>query len=206
MCNEKLIVPILAIAILAACDDAGPTEVASTAGDVVVGTKAPARGPNGVVQTTSIVTDFPNGAAIPGATARLMRGKDGVNAWLQTNGLIPGNAYTLWVVVFNHPANCDVPGECRLIDAIEDDPAVGVDLLNAVGHVVGGSGEATFAGRVAVGQVGIRGVGLLDAFEPEIHLVVRDHGPKLPGAAQLGEFGGGCETNGCANVQDALHF
>lgn len=200
MRTRTVIASALAVAIAAACTDTGPTEVESPP------TTAVAQSQAGVTHSSSIVTGFPNGAVIPGASARLSRGKNGVNAWLGTNGLSSGHAYTLWVVVFNHPDECIVPNECRLADAIADDPAVGVDLINGGAHVVGGSGEATFAGRVKVGDAGIRGVGLLDPFEPEIHLVVRDHGPKLPGSAQLKEFGGGCDVYACANVQDALHF
>lgn len=198
---KTLIAPVLAMTMAAACTDTGPTEVESAM------TAATSQGQSsGVEHATSVVTEFPNGAVIPGAEARLSRGRSGVNVWFDTHGLTPGNAYTLWVVVFNHPDECIQPNACRLADAIADDPAVGVDLLNGAAHVVGASGTGTFAGRVNVGEVGIRGVGLLDAFEPEIHLVVRDHGPKLPGAVQLKQFGGGCGVYACANVQDALHF
>lgn len=208
MRTQALIAPILVAVVAAACTETGPTEVEAEEEETEPPVTAVERAdaPAATLRTTSAVSEFPNGAVIPGASARLMRGKNGVNAWLQTNSLTPGNAYTLWIVVFNNPSECIVPNECRLADVNENDPAVGVDLLIGSGMVAGGSGRATFTGRVKIGDTGLRGVGLLDAFEPEIHLIVRTHGPKLSGAAQLKEFGGGCDVNDCANVQDALHF
>lgn len=211
---RTLIAPILAVATLAACSETGPTEAElgeSVAGeaDIPVATTVESESArDGVVKSTSVVTEFPNGAEIPGASARLMRGKNGVKGWLRTNGLTPGNAYTLWIIVFNHPENCIMANECRLADAMAADPAVAFDLISAGGQVVGQDGRATFAGRARVGEPGRRGIGLLDASEAQIHLVVRSHGPKLPGSAQLQEFNGGCEPgpNECGNVQDALHF
>ena len=57
--------------------------------------------------------------------------------------------------------------------------------------VVGASGEATFAGRVTpLGAI--------------THLIVRDHGPKLPGNAQFLGPSGGCDgpgPNTCISIQ-----
>ncbi|MFW6088241.1 MAG: hypothetical protein ACODAB_00725 [Gemmatimonadota bacterium] len=210
---QLLITPILAVAVATACTETGPTELEApeaessiSEAESSISEAIPQTEMASVAKSTSIVSEFPNGAVVPGASARLSRTANGVNGWLTTNGLTTGNVYTLWVVVFNHPEECLEANECRLADINEDDPAVGIDLMNAGGHVAGGSGRGTFAGRVKVGDLGIRGVGLQDAFEPEIHLVVRDHGPKLPGATQLKEFAGGCDVYACANVQDALHF
>lgn len=99
-----------------------------------------------------------------------------------------------------------VPNACTLADAGANDPAVGVDPMNSGSLVAGGSGKATFSGRVKAGEIGDRGVGLLNPTGAEIHLVIRDHGPKLPGNAQLSEFGGGCDVNACGNVQVAFQF
>jgi hypothetical protein len=35
-------------------------------------------------------------------------------------------------------------------------------------------------------------------------LIVRSHGPKLPGNAQFLTTGGGCDVNDCANQQQAV--
>lgn len=207
---HTLIVPALAVAFAAAaaaCSEAGPTEPTFGETGPQVVTVDSETGVADVVRSSSIVTVFPDGAVIAGASAALTRTANGVNLWFQTNGLTSGNAYTLWVVAFNHPAACIVPDECTLDDFFANDPAVAADLINGGGLVAGGSGQGTLAGRVGVeGELGLRGIGLLDAFEPEIHLVVRDHGPKLPGSAQLKEFAGGCEVYACANIQAAARF
>jgi len=191
----------LAVVLITACANDGPTGV-----DDGLGTAAEQPVLDGQIAASSIVTEFPAGPVIPGASAWMARSEDGVNVRLQTSGLTPGHAYTLWVVPFNNPENCIVANACVLADALANDPAVAVDLINGTGLVVGGSGKATFAARTRVGDLGIRGIGLLDALGSEIHLVVRDHGPKLPGNAQLSEFGGGCDVYPCANVQLAASF
>lgn len=192
---------VLAVALISACANDGPTGLddglASAAEQPVLDAQ---------IASSSIVAGFPAGPVIPGASAWMSRSRNGVNVRFQTNGLAPGHAYTLWVVPFNNPENCIVANACVLADALANDPAVAVDLINGTGLVVGGSGKATFAARVKVGDLGIRGIGLIDALGSEIHLVVRDHGPKLPGSAQLAEFGGGCDAYPCANVQDAASF
>jgi len=197
---RTFLVPLLAAVMIAACDRTAPTD----AGDAATLAARPELASQ--IQSTSSVTPFPSGPVIDGASASISRSANGVNAWLQTSGLTPGHAYTLWVIVFNHPEYCAVPDACTVADVPVDDPDVGIDLINGAGLVVGNSGQATFSGRINVGDLGIRGVGLLDPYAPEIHLAVRDHGPKLPGNAQLSEFGGGCGEYACANVQAAAGF
>lgn len=192
---------LLAVVLITACASEGPTGVDD---GHVAAAEQPAL--DGQVASSSIVTEFPAGPVIPGASAWIARSESGVNVRLQTSYLTPGHAYTLWIVPFNNPENCVVPNACVLADALANDPAVAVDLINGTGLVAGGSGKATFAARVRVGDLGIRAIGLIDALGSEIHLVVRDHGPKLPGSAQLAEFGGGCDVYACANVQLAASF
>lgn len=206
MRTKTLIAPALAVVIAAACTQDGPTGVESP--ESAVGPVAEVAGAptsDAVVQEFSVVQEFPDGPVIPGASARLMRTADGVNLWFQTNGLTQGNVYSLWAIIFNHPENCIVPNACGLADVMANDPAVGVEGINGGALVAGGSGKATFAGRVRVGETGIFGVGLLDAFDPTIHLAIRHHGPKVPGTAQFSEFNGGCD-GACPNVQAAFQF
>ncbi len=61
--------------------------------------------------------------------------------------------------------------------------------------------------------------GLQDARQAEIHLVLRSHGPKIPGQinAQISSFQGGCTTNlppftevpdeigECADIHASIH-
>ncbi len=75
-------------------------------------------------------------------------------------------------------------------------------MMYAAGHVVGGSGKATFAGRRRVGDssgsanapVGLPAYRLENPSGAEINLVVHHHGPKLPGymADMIQSIDGGC--------------
>lgn len=196
---RHFIAPLLAVAFVAGCTDS-PTEV-----DDVSAAAATAK-PASFVATSSVVAATPpfGGAIIPGAVAELKRSPNGVSFKLKTNGLIAGDAYTLWVAVFNNPSACNTPYACNPGD--EGNMAAGPDLFNGAGHVLGQSGTATFAGRVNTGDTGDIGTGLLDVFGAQIHLAVRHHGPKLAGNAQLSEFNGGCPPNTCETVQAATQL
>lgn len=55
--------------------------------------------------------------------AELCIAEDGIGASMHVQGLTPGNAYTVWFVVFDNPANCGsypggTPGVCISADAI----------------------------------------------------------------------------------------
>ena len=119
-----------------------------------------------VVKSTTTVTVIPGGATVAGASATLKRTGDGVAVRLNTNGLTAGNAYTLWAFSGGPPA------------------------LFVTGNVVGGSGRATFAGRVI-------------SSDPITRLFLRDHGPKLPGNVQFSGPSGGCPPNTCVTLQRA---
>ena len=54
--------------------------------------------------------------AIDGATSALNRRADGIDLVLNTTGLTPGDAYTVWWLIFNNPADCalsDLPSHDR---------------------------------------------------------------------------------------------
>jgi hypothetical protein len=153
------------------------------------------------------------GDQIEGTSARLTRTDDRVIARVDAAQLEPA-AYTLWWVIFNHPEYC--VGECRADDLTN--PAVGALATFPDGAVVGDDGKGTFTAELAEGD--ITGVptefaafpgapmGLIDARQAEVHLVLRTHGaasddPQLL-AAQLGSLNGGCNPQ-CKNVQGAIH-
>ena len=94
---------------------------------------------------------------------------------------------------------------CKLREggSIRFNPAVGADFHFASGHVTGGSGNSTFAGRLNVGDTSRSGlvefgedpVPLMDAYKAEVLLAIHSHGPALTGKAlkdQLSSFTGGC--------------
>ena len=123
---------------------------------------------------------------VPVGSSRLVRTPNGISFNLSTTDLTPGDPYTLWFVVFNEPGQCAVPHECAPEDVVND--AAKPDLIYAAGRIAGGSGAATFAGRVGMGDtagsvnlpVGLPSYGLLEPYDAEIHLAVHHHGPKLP--------------------------
>ncbi len=77
--------------------------------------------------------DGPDGELITvmGASSTMHRNKNGITVNFKTDGLIPGNAYTLWFVVFG-----DAPGP--------------PSSTHAAGHIVGGSGKGNFSGHISV--------------------------------------------------------
>lgn len=160
----------------------------------------------------------------------LIRSERGVTASLKTTGLDPG-PHTMWWVVWNNPEACGADG-CTEADM--GNPATGLDIGYAAGVVVGESGRGSFSARLRERrplsgfptEFGITsGSGLVDAQNAEIHLVVRSHGPRIPGL--VGEmtrtFHAGCDysvfggliqegkygtagPNACTDVQFAVHL
>ena len=105
------------------------------------------------------VRTFPGpGVVVPRASATLVQQPDGASFTFSTNGLTPGNAYTIWFVAFNNPGDCNSP----MMDGAElvsfcgapdlGNPATEPTAVWGAGHVVGGSGMAILGGWVAVGD------------------------------------------------------
>ncbi|MGQ0848161.1 MAG: hypothetical protein ACT4OP_03440, partial [Actinomycetota bacterium] len=115
-------------------------------------------------------TVFGKAGSVPGASANLVRNNNGIHFQVQTEGLTPGNAYTLWLVVVNNPGACD-PKPCTAPDILLD-PATDSQVAWAGGHVAGGSGQGTFAGSARVGPLSgwLPGGSLGDPFEAEVHV------------------------------------
>jgi hypothetical protein len=169
---------------------------------------------NAATQTIAAMQAFPSGPELSG-TSSLTRSNNGISMTVQANDLVPGNAYTVWFVIFNDPATC-IDG-CGVDDVLANR---GVPSLRyAAGHVVGENGQGNFGGSLSEGDtggppcaadanLGICGPGLLDARTAVIHLVVRSHGAAIPDLVndQISSFGGGCQVNTCANVQFAQHL
>lgn len=149
---------------------------------------------------------------IPGTSSTLHRNKNGITVNFKTDGLIPGNAYTLWFVVFG-----DAPGP--------------PSSTHAAGHIVGGSGNGNFSGHLSVGDIFDTPApnGSMPVFNTpltaEVHMALRTHGPAQPGMIpdQIQTIDGGCrlpdigfpsgptlhpdsdEVGYCANIQVAIH-
>lgn len=148
------------------------------------------------------VIDPINGDIIVGKS-KLLRSGNGVFMNLKTSTLLPDHAFTIWWVIWNFPENCTIPGACSEVDfAIGE--AVGVDVMYAAGNISNKAGKSYFAGHLSEGDfsgsinelLGFKPIGLLDSKKAEIHLVVRSHGPIIPGQVeeQISSFDGGCTT------------
>lgn len=150
-----------------------------------------------------------------------------ISAKINATHLEPGHAYTYWWVVFDDPSQCEVPFECGEADLFTDVglnvsqiDAVGISVLGGNGEIANNGGRATFTGRLfadtGAGHDVVVGPGgaLLDAGDflneanvmtAEIHIVLRDHGPALSGAAladQLLTFAGNCTAASSAGLGD----
>mgnify|MGYP000176163377 CR=1 FL=1 len=152
-----------------------------------------------VSQTTQVINAVTGEVA---GEARLVRNDNGITMQFEANDLIPSHTYTIWWVVWNKPENC-AGSPCADTDFALP---VEVEVLYAAGHVVGGSGKGKFTGHLKVGDdsesinalFGLPPAGgLQDAKAAEIHLVLRSHGPKIPGLVneQISSYEGGCTTN-----------
>ncbi len=143
---------------------------------------------------------------IEGASATLVRNKNGARMNIQTRELEPGHTYSVWMVVFDAPENCVEPNQCGLEDIMPlmDDPDADnpseATIFGAVGGgLAGGNGQATFSGHAKPGDEAndvLFGDGSLDnPLTAEVHFVIRTHGPKIPGMIreQISTFNGGCE-------------
>jgi hypothetical protein len=147
-------------------------------------------------QTTSdvtLITDPPVDPPVVVGTSTLTRTESGISFTLQTTGLEPGHAVTVWWMVTN--------------------PDGGMAVLYATGRVIGQPGTAQFGGYLQVGDSTGYVMGddttLEDALEATVTFVVRDHGPIKPGEIpgviddQIRTFGE-CNPT-CADLQVSEH-
>jgi opacity protein-like surface antigen len=138
-------------------------------------------------QTTRDVNRISDNAKV--GTSTLTRTSSGVSFSLNTTGLEPGHAVTIWWMAAN--------------------PDGGMAVLYAAGHVIDRDGTAEFGGSLKVGDDTGYQMGddrtLEDALGATVSLVVRDHGPAKPGTVddQIHTFG---ECNpACHDLQLSVH-
>jgi hypothetical protein len=156
--------------------------------------------------STAPVIHLSDFTPVAGASSKIVRNDNGVTVSVSTT-VDPGT-YTMWMLLWNDPSLCD--GSPGLVC----DPAV--DPLDCVlftaGHVVGNNGTLNYTGHRGVfdssGAIGPPCAnGLTNPQGAAIHLIIRSHGPKLPGQVnlQISTVGGGCDVNVCDDVQAAAH-
>jgi hypothetical protein len=182
-----------AVLLVAACSEHAGSPLS------VVGHEALAAASERAAQrTTAMVVTHPSlGAAVPiaGAAATLTSNDNGVSFVLKTADLVAGNAYTVWWVKIDAPQNC-ATSPCGGGDVLGNVQGVLSNVAYGAGHVAGGTGNATFAGAFSTGLVpgGWFDNEFTNPRGAEIHLVVMDHGPALPGllSNQISTLRGGC--------------
>lgn len=114
------------------------------------------------------------------ATSQLIRTPEGISYTINTEQLLPGHAYTVWVVVINNPAACTA-SPCSPQDILLN-PATDSQVTYGTGHVVGDSGEAGFGGTLRQGPIPqgwLPDRGLNNPLGADVHLVLNDHGLML---------------------------
>ena len=163
------------------------------------------------VTTTSILR-FSDRSTVDGASSTLVRNDAGITMTFLTSDLDSGATYTIWWIIFNNPEHCATPHACAGGDLAPrgGDPAVQSSVGLATGRIVLGSGVGEFGAHLAPGDAtGFRfGPGLIDPMKAEIHLVVRTHGPPIPGMEddQTSSLNAGCPPNTCEDHQFAIHI
>jgi hypothetical protein len=161
---------------------------------------------------------------VTGGTSYLTRLDDTVLVTIEATGLNPGDAMTLWWVVWNNPAGC-TGGMCG-DDEFDDETgaalvAAGAAVGNASGNVVKSDGTLEFGATLHQGandpdhQVlfndGFDEFGSILTAAPddaEYHFVLQSHGQARGGKKlreQLAYFEANC-TPACADVQFAVHL
>ena len=142
--------------------------------------------PTGITFSTDV---FPfSDPTLDQGDATFTRTLDGASISADADSLTPGNAYTMWWVIWNDPTQCAV---------VCGEPDLGVDgntVLYAGGAIASEAGTASFTWHLSVGgpvPAAVIPGALTNPIEATIHLVLRDHGPALTGDAlitQLTEF------------------
>ncbi len=155
--------------------------------------------------TYNPVFDMVNGGVEIGKSV-VVRTKKGVAFALKTH-MEPGHTATIWWVFFNNPENCEyTPCGGPAFDDFIDGENTGLGMLYAAGTVASNQGIATFAGHLKEGVLvdganeisfGFPDQPLQDSDTPDLRLVLRSHGPKIPGQVhdQISTHGGGCEVD-----------
>ncbi len=160
----------------------------------------------------SVSDVFPFGdttTTIPAASSTLTRTSHAVSVTVSTRGLVPGNVYTIWWIIFAKPVFC-AAATCGGADL--GNPNVQGSVVWATGRVADAQGQAIFTAHLVPGNPeGFVAFGSV-AFNTrvaELHQVVRDHNEiGAEGATlleQLTTLNAGC-IGACVDVQAAIHL
>jgi hypothetical protein len=167
-------------------------------GRAPVAPSATSASPNAAQHTPAPVTTHPSQGPVmlvPGAIATLVTTDAGAQMTLRTSGLAPGHPHTVWFVAVNSPDQC-ASRPCTSADILFNTHIVQADVTYLTGNVVGNNGTAGFGGTIRAGALpdGWFGNGFTNPRGAEIHLILMDHGPKIPSlvANQISTLRGAC--------------
>jgi hypothetical protein len=121
---------------------------------------------------------------VAGASAQIVRTDNGISCKFRTTKLHAGHAFSVWIII--------------------TEPDKDVFVFNFGGGMADANGDLTFAGAVSTGTIPpangssiLRGGGVFNhPRDANIFLVVRSHGPMIPGMQHLQFFtiNGGCRA------------
>lgn len=130
-------------------------------------------------------------------------------------------AYSIWIVVFNHPEHCIAPSACGVgdLEAFGGDPRVKASVFWGSGFAADGTGSADTTLSIRPGLTNrelfgnTRNYGLLNFGGAEIHIVLRSHGlagSRGPISSQIGTASDVCplpppDDRGCVNEFASIH-
>jgi hypothetical protein len=137
-----------------------------------------------VKRTTAPVMTHPSQGPVTrveGASALLWSTDSGIFALMDTRQLEIGHPHTLWVVTVNRPDLCEA-APCTPNDILKRTDIVEANVVYGGGRVVRGD-RTPFMTFLPAGEVedGWFDNDLTDPRGAEVHLIVHDHGPAIPG-------------------------
>ena len=153
--------------------------------------------PRSTYQTADFTT-LSDGSAV-GSAGTMIRSKKAVEVRLAMSGLDVNSAYTTWWFVWNDPSAC-ATDPCTAEDLF----IRGNSVFYAAGFVTDNSGTANLSVHLRSGKLpdGLQvlfpgGLKKGNGFDAEIHMIVRTHGPILPGSVgeQISMVGGACNPD-----------
>ncbi len=158
------------------------------------------------ISTADVTTLPPSSPLTIVGVSRLMRTKAGIGFDVETSGLIPGNAYTVWVFIDESSASLPGPPGAEAFEI----------RLSVNGGFATPSGTQRFSGFVRAGDLPpVNGTSVLavddgsfdDPRDANISFVVRAHGAPVAGSEyeQTNFINGGCGPNTCVTIQHAVH-
>lgn len=134
----------------------------------------------------------------------LRRTADAIDMRVNATQLEPGHAYSVWLVIFNHPDAC--VDECDDADLYEAGTEAAI-IWSGIGGVANDAGRLGRSGTLVEGNLDGYPTffgDLTDAIGAEIHMIVRSHGPASTDAdeliAQTTSFEGGCTPASSAGL------